>query len=579
MKAPLTRFVWLVVLLALAGPLVLVTAYWLGARSERESVLAYLPVTGEDRAVTLGIEVFLGYELVLGLVLVTLAWVREKHLRRHNELMGSVIESVTEGVVVADTEGRFLMVNDAARRLVGGKRDRSVGREEWSGVYGLYVPGTDRLYPADELPLAKAIRGDQVVETEVHVHSERVPGGAWASVTAAPIRDSRGELLGGVAVFRDITERKAAEALSQRLSSAVEQATDSVIITNRAGIIEYVNPAFEQTTGYSRAEAVGSTPRLLKSGKQDPAYYRELWAAIVAGSPFKATVLNRKKSGELFFVEQSITPMRDSRTGEIGHFVSVMRDLTDRIRVEEQGAELSLAAAIQQRLFPRQPPRIPGYDIAGAFSPALATCGDYFDFLQVSPNRLVFAVADVCGHGLGPGLIMAATRGYVRSLAQAGLPLGEVVDDLNRLLLADLDDRHFVTMLLGDLDTSSGRLTWANMGHPSGFLLNASGAVKVPLRSTCKPLGLFPELGCSLGAPAVVEPGDTLVLLTDGVLEAESPEGVAHGADATLAVVRAHLQRPADEIVARVIEETRAFAGGAAQEDDVTVVVIKRTIA
>lgn len=571
------RPLWPTALLALLGPVVGLVAYWAGARGERESVLAYLPVTGEDHAVTLGIEVFLGYELVLGLLLVSQAWVREKQLRLHNELMGSVIQSVPDGVVVADTDGRFLAVNEAARRIVGGSRNRAVSRHEWSDVYGLYVPGTDRLYPSEELPLARAIRGEEVPETEIEIRNDRLSFSGWASVTGAPIRDSRGRLLGGVAVFRDVTERKRADELSQWLYNAVEQTADSVMITDRTGVIQYVNPAFEETTGYSRAEAVGATPRLLRSGKQSPAYYQELWAAILAGRAYKATVVNRRKSGEHFFVEQTITPMRDRTTHEITHFVSVMRDLTDRLKVEEQGAELSLAASIQQRLFPRHPPQIPGYDVAGAFSPALATCGDYFDFLQVPGDRLVLAVADVCGHGLGPGLIMAATRGYLRSLAQAGLPLAEVTEGLNRLLLEDLNDHHFVTMLVGSLDIPSGTLTWANMGHPSGFVLDASGAVKTTLRSTCKPLGLFPDLGRSLGEPTVVEPGDTVVLLTDGVLEAESPGGVEHGTDGALSAVRANLARPAAEIVAGVIAAARSHAAGAAQEDDITAVVVKRT--
>jgi serine phosphatase RsbU (regulator of sigma subunit) len=174
-------------------------------------------------------------------------------------------------------------------------------------------------------------------------------------------------------------------------------------------------------------------------------------------------------------------------------------------------------------------------------------------------------------------MIMAATRGYLRSLAQAGLPLAEVTEGLNRLLLEDLDDRHFVTMLVASLDIPSGALTWANMGHPSAFVLDASGAVKTTLRSTCKPLGLFVDLGSTLGEPVVVEPGETVVLLTDGVLEAESPAGAQHGAEGALAAVRAHLDRPAAEIVAAIIAAARAHAAGATQEDDITAVVVKRT--
>ncbi|HQT95499.1 MAG TPA: SpoIIE family protein phosphatase [Thermoanaerobaculaceae bacterium] len=569
---------WLSVLLALLGPVVGVGGYLLDQPSEYSSVLAYLPFTGHDRAVTLGIEVFLGYEMVVGLLVLTQAWNREKNLRRHNELMGSVIQSVSEGVVVAATDGSFLVVNEAARRITGDRRGPGLQAVDWSGSYGLYQPESGRLFPTAELPLVRALRGEHVGETDVLVHNPQAPGTAdvWVSVTAAPILDRRGELLGGVTVFRDITEKKHAEELTQRLSNAVEQTADSVFITDRAGRIEYVNPAFETTTGYPRAEAVGATPRLLKSGRQEPEFYRTLWESISTGTTFKATVINRKKGGELFIAEQTITPMRDSRNGELTHFVAVMRDLTDRLKFEGQGLELRLAASMQQRLFPTTPPRIPGWDIAGAFSPALATCGDYFDFIELPDHRLVLAVADVCGHGMGPALITAATRGYVRSLARTGVPLGELVAGVNRLLLDDLDERHFVTMLLASLETQTGKLEWANMGHPAGYLLDASGEVRVVLESTSKPLGLFAEAGCTLGEPCVIAAGETLVLVTDGAIEAESPAGQVNGADGVLRTIRTGLDTTARELVESVIGATRAHAAGAPQADDITVVVVKR---
>ncbi|TAM45137.1 MAG: PAS domain S-box protein [Acidobacteria bacterium] len=575
------RLPWLAWLLALLGPVVGAAGFLLDQTSQRASVLAYLPFTGRERAVTLGIEVFLLYEMVVGLLVLTQAWKREKELRRHNELMASVIQSVTEGVVVADTDGTILFVNEAARRLTGSRRRHGLRVAEWSGSYGLYEPETDRLFPPEQLPLARALLGEHVGETDVLVRNPQRPDDAeaWASVTAAPIRDSRGDLLGGVAVFRDITEKKHAEELTQRLSNAVEQTADSVFITDRTGRIEYVNPAFEATTGYGRAESVGATPRLLKSGRQDPGFYRALWETISGGTTFKATVINRKKDGEHFLAEQTITPMRDSRTGELTHFVAVMRDLTDRLKFEEQGRDLQIAASMQRRLFPRTPPAIPGWDIAGAFRPAVATCGDYFDFIELPGPRLVFAVADVCGHGMGPALITVSTRGYVRSLARAGVPLRDLVAELNLLLLDDLDERHFVTMLVAALDARTGRLEWANMGHPPGYVLDASGGVRLALESTSKPLGLFADADCSLGEEVALAAGETLILLTDGAIEAESPSGQQHGAVAALRAAATCRERPAREIVEAVIGATRAHAAGAPQEDDITVVVIKRTAA
>jgi two-component system, cell cycle sensor histidine kinase and response regulator CckA len=126
-----------------------------------------------------------------------------------------------------------------------------------------------------------------------------------------------------------------AEDTVRKLWQAIEQSADMVLITDCAGVIEYVNPAFEVLTGYSRQEAIGETPRLLKSGQQTPELYQELWATILSGNVFRGVLANRKKSGEIFYAEKSITPVRDSE-GKITHFISNDRDITDRRRLEAQ---------------------------------------------------------------------------------------------------------------------------------------------------------------------------------------------------------------------------------------------------
>jgi len=130
-------------------------------------------------------------------------------------------------------------------------------------------------------------------------------------------------------------QRQLAEDSLRKLSCAVEQSADIIFITNSQGIIEYVNPAFEALTGYSRQEVIGQTPAILKSGQQPPALYRELWETIRAGDIYRSILVNRRKNGELYYVDESISPIRDCR-GEITHFVSNGRDLTERLRVEAQ---------------------------------------------------------------------------------------------------------------------------------------------------------------------------------------------------------------------------------------------------
>ena len=130
-------------------------------------------------------------------------------------------------------------------------------------------------------------------------------------------------------------KRRIAEDSLRKLSCAVEQSADTIVITNSDGIIEYVNPAFEALTGYSSKEAVGQTPAILTSGQQAPALYRELWETISVENVRHNIRVNRKKNGELYYVDESISAIRDD-TGRITHFVSNGRDLTKRLHLEAQ---------------------------------------------------------------------------------------------------------------------------------------------------------------------------------------------------------------------------------------------------
>jgi len=121
----------------------------------------------------------------------------------------------------------------------------------------------------------------------------------------------------------------------RKLTLAVEQTADSVMITDRNGIIDYVNHAFEQVTGYTRAEALGRTGNIVKSGFHDAHFYGELWKTIRSGNAFRAVFRNRRKSGQIYCEEKTITPIRDD-SGEISHFVSTAKEVTDRINEEER---------------------------------------------------------------------------------------------------------------------------------------------------------------------------------------------------------------------------------------------------
>lgn len=492
----------------------------------------------------------------------------------HSLLLKNVLESLGDGVIVANTAGRILMANRAAT-TISGQGATDTPASAWSEEYGFFEPRTQKHFPPDDLPLARAIRGESTSDVEILVRNSNVPNGTYVSVSGSPLLNKEGSVRGGVVVIHDISERRQATERLQRLSNAVEQTADSVLITDRLGTIEYVNPAFEATTGYSSSEVVGKNPNILKSGNQTSEYYHKLWTTVLRGEPFRGPIVNRKKNGELYHAEQTISGIKDDE-GRITHLVSVYKDMTERRKVQALDIEIELASMVQQRLYPASPPLIAGYDVAGRAFSAAATCGDYFDFIPMLNSALGIVTADVSGHGLGPALVMAETRAYLRSLTQATDDVESIATAVNRFLVADLHENFFVTMIFAKLEPDTGRLTFVNAAHPNGFIISSSGQLRDELASASLPIGLWQDRWQCSAREVVVGAGDLLVLVTDGFLESESGDGTEFGADRLRAVVARHRRRPAQEIIDLVYKEMRGFVGDQKQQDDATIVICKR---
>jgi sigma-B regulation protein RsbU (phosphoserine phosphatase) len=151
------------------------------------------------------------------------------------------------------------------------------------------------------------------------------------------------------------------------------------------------------------------------------------------------------------------------------------------------------------------------------------------------------------------------------------------VERLNTFLFDDLERRQFVTMVLGVIDPFSWKLTWANMGHPSAYMLDRNGAVKETMNSTSRPLGLFADCNQCEARSTSMEPGEMLIVFTDGLTEIASAEGLEFEASNLLEAARNYKERSARELVEGILHAGRTFAGGPLQRDDITVVVFKRT--
>jgi serine phosphatase RsbU (regulator of sigma subunit) len=253
-----------------------------------------------------------------------------------------------------------------------------------------------------------------------------------------------------------------------------------------------------------------------------------------------------------------------------------LRGLMDALQATE--AELEVARRIHQDLLPRESPAVAGYDIFGASLSAGAVGGDLFQYLALPDGALGLAVADVTGHGIGPALLMAAIRSYLRAFAQTEADVGRILTLANRLFARDVTEGYNCTLFLARLDALGRSLGHASAGHhPPGLVVAADGSLKGELYSTGLPLGIQPDAEYFVEGPVSLEAGDVVLLLTDGVVEARCAPRQEFGRERAVAVVRENLGRGAREIVEALFRAVRAFTRDRPQTDDITAVAVKVT--
>jgi serine phosphatase RsbU (regulator of sigma subunit) len=263
--------------------------------------------------------------------------------------------------------------------------------------------------------------------------------------------------------------------------------------------------------------------------------------------------------------------------GEIRkHVVASLQEAETRRQIERIQQDLDMARSIQQDLLPRQPPTSPQFDIAGWNQPADATGGDYFDWQELGDGRIAVSLADVSGHGIGPALVMAVCRAYARASFPSAKDLPEVMTRLNELLVKDLPSERYVTMVVAWLDPANSQLELLSAGHGPLLRYDVAKDQFQSLEPQGIPFGLFP--GFQYGSPHRFElaPGDLLVLTTDGFFEWANSQDEQFGLSRLQEAIRSACHLPAREIITRLHADVVKFAGGTAQQDDLTAVVVKR---
>ena len=240
-----------------------------------------------------------------------------------------------------------------------------------------------------------------------------------------------------------------------------------------------------------------------------------------------------------------------------------------------QEEEFRLAREIQQHLFPAQAPVFEGYDLAGASFPAAATGGDYYDFISTPSGDVLVVVGDVTGHGLGPALLMADVRAYLRALALAHHGVAEMLTNARSLLLRDLGLDYFISLVFARMEPATGMWSYINAGHPPGLVLPGDGGAPLEMFPTTPALGIDRDEEPLVPKQVQLKSNDIILLVSDGIIEAWAPDGEEFGEERMLAVVQRERARPAAEIIQALMDAVRAHSGTNVLQDDMTAVVIK----
>ncbi len=249
-------------------------------------------------------------------------------LDRERALLDRVFETSPVGLLVTGADGTVRRANREAGEIVGRSTEWHVGRQ--FGSAGTFRDADGDPVPDAALPVARAVETGAAVE-DVDLQFERDDGEIrWVRVSAAPIADGDDEHV--TVTLEDVTERTEREQSLRTFREAVEQAGHSIYVTDTDGTIQYVNPAFEEMTGYGAREAIGQTPNILNSGEHEKEFFADLWQTILGGEVWTGEVTNERKSGEQYVINQTIAPIVEN--GDIERFVAVNDEITEQKRRE-----------------------------------------------------------------------------------------------------------------------------------------------------------------------------------------------------------------------------------------------------
>ena len=260
------------------------------------------------------------------------------------------------------------------------------------------------------------------------------------------------------------------------------------------------------------------------------------------------------------------------------HVEAALREAETQHQLRQVEHELQIARSIQQSLLPKVRPQISGFQVAGWSQTADDTGGDFYDWKKLSDGRWVVVLADVTGHGLGPAILASVCRAYSRASFNVHDRLETTLKNLNRAFAEDLTPERFATFVAAVCEEGNDLVELLSAGHAPIFVYSSDNRSFQLLDAQALPLGILPDLWDAVPVKLNLKPGDIVLLITDGFLEWENSAGEQFGTERLAAAVRQFSDREPEVIIAELYDSVLNFAQGTPQQDDLTAVLIKRSL-
>ena len=400
---------------------------------------------------------------------------RTEELSFANQQIQGIIDSLLDSLIIIDEHGIIMSCSPSTTSMFQYTDKELIGKnlnilmpsphhEEHDGYLKNYrISGVKKIIGKEREVMAKRKDGHifpvRLMINEVKTENSRIFVGALG----------------------DLSERKKNELRLKSQSAALKSASNAIVITDTTGAVTWVNPAFTKLTGYAWREVVGKTPKVLKSGKHEKPFYSNMWNTVLNGKVWHGEIINKKKNGDLFYEEMTITPILNEEE-EIVQFVAIKNDISERKELEaimlkaneRMGDELNVAKEIQMSMLPLIFPAFPQrdeIDIFASLIPAREVGGDFYDFHFLDENHIYFVVGDVSGKGVPAALMMAVTKTLLKSRAGNDKSTASILTHVNNEIAKDNDAYMFITVFVAILNTTTGKMVYSNAGHNPSFII------------------------------------------------------------------------------------------------------------